>query len=345
MRGALEAGRAAPEIVVVRLAGLEAALRHEDPTGRQRLHRRGSTAATAASTGSDPVDGGLADGGLVDGGLTGGRGVHGVAAGALLLLQEFLAEERFQDSRLVFLSDRALAVVEGEAPNLSQAAVVGLLRSARSEHPGRLVFVDTDESGASLACLPGTLARGGQEPEIALREGVLYIPRIARVKAEPSHNAEHSPAERSLEEHGGGPGGTVLITGGTGGLGALVAGHLVERGARDLLLASRSGMAAVGAVELKAALEERGARVQIVACDVADRSQLQALIAGIPEDRPLRSVVHTAGVFDDGVIASLDAERLARVMAPKVNAAINLHELAGDAELIFFSSIAGVWVV
>jgi acyl carrier protein len=79
--------------------------------------------------------------------------------------------------------------------------------------------------------------------------------------------------------------------------------------------------------------------VQISACDVADRVQLQALIAGVPEDRPLRTVIHTAGVLDDGVISTLDSERLARVMAPKVNAAINLHELTHDTELILFSSI------
>ena len=140
------------------------------------------------------------------------------------------------------------------------------------------------------------------------------------------------------------PDGTILITGATGGLGALVARHLAERGARHLLLTSRRGAAAEGAEELVASLEELGCQARVAACDVAEREQVEALLAEIPEEHPLTAVVHAAGVLADGVIGSLDGDRLKRVMAPKVDGAINLHELTKDAELaqfVLFSSIAG----
>lgn len=90
-----------------------------------------------------------------------------------------------------------------------------------------------------------------------------------------------------------------------------------------------------------AELQELGCQVKLAACDVADRKALSALIASIPEQHPLTTVVHTAGVIDDGVIESLDGERLQKVMAPKVEGAINLHELTRELalkELILFSS-------
>jgi polyketide synthase 12 len=134
----------------------------------------------------------------------------------------------------------------------------------------------------------------------------------------------------------------VLITGGTGGLGALLARHLATaHGARRLLLASRSGEAAAGASELKGELAELGCDVRIAACDVSKRADLERLLASVPAEHPLGLVLHTAGVLDDGVIESLDGERLARAMAPKVDAAVNLHELVGSAaELVLFSSVA-----
>ncbi|MDQ3936887.1 MAG: type I polyketide synthase, partial [Actinomycetota bacterium] len=109
------------------------------------------------------------------------------------------------------------------------------------------------------------------------------------------------------------------------------------------LLTSRRGPAAAGAEELVAGLAELGCEARVAACDVADRDQLEALIAEIPQEHPLTAVVHAAGVLDDGVIDSLDGERLRKVMAPKVDGAINLHELTEDAGLarfVLFSSAA-----
>ncbi|WP_326658971.1 SDR family NAD(P)-dependent oxidoreductase [Streptomyces canus] len=138
------------------------------------------------------------------------------------------------------------------------------------------------------------------------------------------------------------PDGTVLITGGTGGLGALLARHLVtERGLRNLLLVSRRGEQAEGAAELAAELTSLGGRVRIAACDVTDRDAAAALLDGVTD---LTAVVHTAGVLDDGVLDTYTADRLAGVLRPKVDGALHLHELTEDRDLsafVLFSSIAG----
>ncbi len=140
--------------------------------------------------------------------------------------------------------------------------------------------------------------------------------------------------------------GTVLVTGGTGTLGGLVARHLAgAHGVRHLVLTSRRGREAEGVAELEAELNALGARVTVAACDVADRTALAALLAQIPADRPLTGVVHTAGILDDGVIETLTPERVDAVLRPKVDAAWNLHELTRDLDLsafVMFSSAAAV---
>ncbi|MEU3188976.1 SDR family NAD(P)-dependent oxidoreductase, partial [Streptomyces sp. NPDC006923] len=142
------------------------------------------------------------------------------------------------------------------------------------------------------------------------------------------------------------PDGTVLITGGTGGLGGLLARHLVaEDGVRNVLLVSRRGGDADGAAELVAELTAYGADVRVTACDVGDRDALAGVVASIPAEHPLTAVVHTAGVLDDGVIDALTPERLDTVLRPKADAAWYLHELTRDLDLsafILFSSMAGV---
>jgi NADPH:quinone reductase-like Zn-dependent oxidoreductase/thioesterase domain-containing protein/acyl carrier protein len=140
------------------------------------------------------------------------------------------------------------------------------------------------------------------------------------------------------------PDGTVLITGGTGGLGALVARHLAATaGVRHLVLASRRGLAAPGAAGLASELEGLGAQVRVAACDVADRGQLAGLLASL--EHPLTAVVHAAGVLDDGLVASLTEQQVERVMQPKADAAVHLDELTAGTELasfVMFSSAAGL---
>jgi len=142
------------------------------------------------------------------------------------------------------------------------------------------------------------------------------------------------------------PGGSVLVTGGTGTLGALTARHLATaHGVRRLVLVSRSGPHAPGAASLAASLAGCGAHIQITACDAVDRRALAALLARIPEDSALTGVVHAAAVVDDGVVTALTPQRAEAVLAPKAVAAWNLHELTKDANLalfVLFSSAAGV---
>jgi NADP-dependent 3-hydroxy acid dehydrogenase YdfG/acyl carrier protein len=145
---------------------------------------------------------------------------------------------------------------------------------------------------------------------------------------------------------GGFRAGTVLITGGTGMAGGVVARHVVNRyGARHVVLASRRGQDAEGVGELAADLAEAGAQVHVVACDVSDRAAVAALLADLPTEYPLTAVIHAAGVLDDAVIASLNAERIDTVLRAKVDAAWNLHELTQDRDLsafVVFSSMAGI---
>jgi acyl carrier protein len=146
---------------------------------------------------------------------------------------------------------------------------------------------------------------------------------------------------------GGGFGaGTVLITGGTGMAGGVIARHVVSRGGvRRVVLASRRGRAAEGTDELVADLTRFGAEVDVVACDAGDRAALAALLAGLPAQYPLTGVIHAAGVLDDAVIGSLTAERIDTVLRAKVDAAWNLHELTRDLDLsafVVFSSMAGI---
>ncbi len=261
-------------------------------------------------------------------------GAHAATASTLSLLQDWLANERFAETGLVLLTRGAVAAVEGDRLDLTQAPLWGLLRSARSEHPGRFVAIDLDDAEDSLAALPAAVAAG--EPQLALRGGTALVPRLVAVAG----------ASEERERLAFDPERTVLITGGTGGIGGLLARHLVEvHGVRRLLLASRRGGRAERASECQRELEALGAVVTIAACDVAEREQVRALLDAIPPEHSLGAVIHAAGVLEDGLIESLDHERLRRVMAPKVDAAWHLHELTAGLDLsafVLFSSAAGL---
>ena len=256
---------------------------------------------------------------------------------ALERMQGFLEEAGDGDSRLIMVTEGAFVASEageGASPDLGAAALAGLVRSAASEHPGRFCLIDSDGSEASERALPGVAAGDPGESQLSLREGELFVPRLLQARVDQGEAVPFDPAR------------TVLVTGGTGAIGALIAERLVEaHGVRHLLLASRSGEEAPDAAELSARLEDLGATVRIAAVDAGDREQLEGLLAQVPAEHPLGAVIHCAAVFDDGLLGSLDRERLERVFAPKAGAAWHLHELTEDRELthfVCFSSIAAL---
>ncbi|MEV8420834.1 SDR family NAD(P)-dependent oxidoreductase [Streptomyces niveus] len=251
------------------------------------------------------------------------RAAHSAAHRALRLVQDWLAEDRLTSSRLAFVTYGAGGPVN--------AVVWGLVRAVQSEHPGRFVLLDVDEEPSATVL---AAAAASTEPQLRWHAGELQVSRLTRAAL---------PAQPPVEWGGEG---TVLITGGTGGLGSLVARHLVtEHGVRHLVLAGRRGEETPGARELAAELGESGAHVTLAACDAADREALAALLAAIPGAHPLTGVVHAAGVLDDGVVEGLTPERLDTVLRPKVDAALHLHELTRDLDLtafVLFSSASGL---
>ncbi|MFD8011282.1 SDR family NAD(P)-dependent oxidoreductase [Streptomyces sp. NPDC058955] len=261
---------------------------------------------------------------------------HATALRTLRAVQQWLEREQDSGSRLVVLSGGAVATGHGDdVTDLAAATVWGLVRAAQNEHPDRLVLLDHDNTRASLdavdAAVRTAVATG--EAQLTLRDGRCLVPRLVPA------------AEGGAETPRLDPGGTVLVTGGTGTLAAHIARHLVTRyGARHLLLVSRRGPAAPEADRIRDELTGLGAHVTIAACDVGDRDELAAVLADVPDEHPLTAVVHTAGVLDDATVANLTPEQVRTALRPKIDAAWHLHELTADADLaafVLFSSAAG----
>ncbi|MFV2109764.1 SDR family NAD(P)-dependent oxidoreductase [Micromonospora sp. LOL_015] len=251
------------------------------------------------------------------------------------LVQDWLAEQRFAGSLLLVVTREAVPVGDGEPLDIVQSPLWGLLRSAQSENPDRLLLVDIDDDDTSLEVLPRAVAAAvaAEEYQAAVRSGEVSVPRLGLVPA--------TGTERSGDLN---PDGTVLITGASGLLAGHVARHLAARGVRHLLLLSRRGEQARTTAPLVAELAALGARATVAACDAADRAALAAVLAAIPDEHPLTGVVHAAGVLRDGTVAGLTPEQLDTVLRPKIDSAWNLHELTADADLAMFamfSSAAG----
>ncbi|MER5845476.1 SDR family NAD(P)-dependent oxidoreductase, partial [Streptomyces prasinus] len=251
---------------------------------------------------------------------------------ALELARQWLADEHLADVRLVVLTSGAVAAADGDdVTDLGAAAAWGLLGSAQSEAPGRIFVLDAPSVTEST--LSAVVAAG--HSRAAVRDDRVLLPRLTPVTGT-------APADSPWD-----PDGTVLITGGTGALGGVLARHLVtERGVRRLLLVSRRGERAEGVEDLITELTGHGAAVTVESCDVSDRQALAAVLARIPGEHPLTGVVHAAGVLDNALLAEQHPGRLRTVLGPKADAAWHLHELTSELDLrafVLFSSTAGVF--
>jgi acyl transferase domain-containing protein/acyl carrier protein len=236
----------------------------------------------------------------------------------LAVVRDWLEDPRFVDSRLV--------VVTRGPDDLVHAPVCGLVRTLQAEDPNRFVLAEIDDAQIDPRRVADVLSSA--LPEFAISDGQISVPRLVAVQPDPETVAPDW--------------GTVLITGGTGGLGGLVAEHLVRvHGVGRMVLTSRHGPTAPGAEDLRSRLAQLGADVSIIACDVADRESVATLLT----EHPINSVIHAAGLLDDGLVQSLTMSRFETVMRPKIDAAWHLHELTKDCGLtafVLFSSVSSI---
>lgn len=265
------------------------------------------------------------------------RGVsHGLAA-TLALVQAL--EDAQVEGRLWIATRHSLAVDPlDRVEQPIQGLVWGLGRALGWENPrdwGGLIDLPHELDDRSGERLCGALNGSSAENQLALRVSGLRARRMVRA---PLSSPGQMSAWRSQ--------GTVLLTGGTGAVGAHVSRWLARAGAQHLLLASRRGEEAPGAKELAAELVALGARVTVAACDVSDREQLEGLLQSVPEDLPLSAVFHAAGVSRGEWVRALTAEQLETTLAPKVEAALHLHDLTEHMNLqafVLFSSITSIF--
>ncbi|MGW2426569.1 SDR family NAD(P)-dependent oxidoreductase, partial [Streptomyces sp. NPDC001709] len=234
------------------------------------------------------------------------------------------------------------AVSTGDSDPLrepSAAQVWGLGRVAMLEHPefwGGLVDLPAELDEAALERLRAVLAGGwGEEDQLAVRGSGTHLRRL--VHAPPAGGTAGRWQARD----------TAIVTGGTGELGPEVARWLAGLGARHVVLVSRSGAHAEGVAELAAELDGLGVRLTARACDIADRSAVAELLAGLREQgEAVRTVVHAAALMRLAALPDTDLAEYADVLTAKVRGARHLVELLDPAELdalVFYSSIAGVW--
>ena len=235
-------------------------------------------------------------------------------------------------ARLVWVTTGAVAVQAVGSHAVAGALMWGLGRTVMQEHPELgCTLVDLEPGAEAVDALVRELSASDGENQVAWRAGRRHAARLARAPVISTGPQAPLPVP-----------GTVLLTGGLGGLGLYVARWLAQKGVPHLVLTGRRGLDTPGAAEVVAELEARGTRVTVAAVDVADRPALRAVIEAVPVDLPLRGVIHAAGVLADGVLADQDAERFERVLSPKVVGAWNLHELTTGCDLAFFVTFSSI---
>ncbi|MER5549877.1 type I polyketide synthase, partial [Streptomyces sp. NPDC002589] len=262
------------------------------------------------------------------------------APAASVTLVQALADAGL-DAPLWMLTCGAAAVGADDRMSAAQAQVWALGQIVGLEQPGDwggLVDVPVEWDERVASSLAAVLAAGEGEDQVAVRSSGVYGRRLVRARL----GANTEPVSPWN------PSGTVLITGGTGGVAGHVARWLAKDGAEHLLLVSRSGEQATGATELAEGLRELGSQVTFAACDVTDRDALAELLAGIPAEHPLTAVFHTAGIASHGPVRELGRADLEAQMAAKTLGARHLDDLTTELGLeldafVVFSSGAAVW--
>ncbi|MFE9825595.1 SDR family NAD(P)-dependent oxidoreductase [Streptomyces sp. NPDC005791] len=270
--------------------------------------------------------------------------VRAALSAVLTEVQAWLAEERDPQERLVVVTQDAV-MTDGQSGggDPAQAAVLGMLRTAQTEYPGRLLLADVDVDPASVDGLAALLVDG--EPQIAVRAGKAHAPRLVTATggapgqaAAGAHPADSGTAWATA---------SLLVTGAGGVVGSALARHAVRtHGVGHVVLLSRRGERAPGMVELADELRAHGATATIEAGDVSDRDHLVSVLSRIPADRPLRGVIHAAGTTQDGTFRELAWEGLEHLLPSKVDAVHHLDELTRHLPLDWFvvcSSAAGWW--
>ena len=300
----------------------------EDKAVADALRRRGADVDVVTLDGREDLEQELRD-------------AHGVVSLLALEQERGLYDavrlfQRFEASgstgRLWCVTREAVSTSDADAPGgLEQAGMWAFGRVVALEHPtrwGGLVDLPTRTGERTWDLLTEALGRTDGEDQMAVRESGLLARRLVRA------------APRGAGESEWRPHGTVLVTGGTSGVGALMARWLARAGAERLVLTSRRGPDAPGVEELTAELRESGAEVDVRACDVSDRDAVAELLSGVDVD----AVFHSAGALTGAATLDIDEAHLTDSLAAKATGAWNLHELAGDLyAFVLVSSGAGVW--
>ena len=290
-----------------------------------RLRRRGAVAEVATADNLSWEQQGL-DGVIW---LSTGSEIDGVVA--LVQAHQRLLQRTVP--RLYLVTHGTQPVGEGSR-SPDGAELWGLSQVVQHEHPRlqcRVIDVSLVPNASELDGLVEEISADSLESRVVLRGAMRYVPRLRRMQARADVTFTASPNA------------TYLITGGLGGLGLAVAGRLVDRGARHLVLVGRTDPDAEAARQVRAF----GVDARVAQADVGDRREMASLLEQIGTTMPpLRGIVHAAGVFDDGLLADVTPERMARVMRPKRIGAWNLHELTKDNRaldfFVMFSSAASV---
>jgi acyl transferase domain-containing protein/2-polyprenyl-3-methyl-5-hydroxy-6-metoxy-1,4-benzoquinol methylase/aryl carrier-like protein len=259
--------------------------------------------------------------------------------GSTLHLVQALLEKLSQPPRLWLVTKGAQAVNSHHLPGLAQSPIWGMGKAIAQEHPElncRLIDLDPEATGDEASTLFEEICSEDAEDQVVFRSQTRYVARLVRHRPTQSGVGQTLVGDLASSSVSFRGDSSYLITGGLGDLGLAVARFLVERGARHLVLLDRSQPSDEVNSQLKE-LELLGATVLVVSADVSDYEQLARVLALIEHSaKPLRGIIHSAGILDDGILQQLSWQRFERVMAPQVQGAWNLHALTQNLSIDFF---------